>query len=824
MTYQWSPCASGAAYTFAVDWNGDGNFNAGIFEGGLDGWIPGEGPAQLTRTTDNPHSGQYSLQIQWDTYDGTGTAPRAFKTFSNLTVGNAYTFTGWTYHTASGMPVYLGITSGPSSGAGYTNGAWQQLSVDFTATSTTHSLEIQPVTRPAGGATLNANPYFVTDASGWNANNSTIARSTAVLAPKALGTLLVTPNGISAAGGANADMTAAGTVIPGDNYSVECWVYSPAGWSDLRAAVDWYTSTGVFISSSLGSGTAVAAGVWTFLRQTFTAPATASRVVARVRHAGTPSSSDIYYAWGARVNDFTQLELTQVDDLILIDPSEDVTEDLLDQGITIEYGRDQDRQLSPGAVGRMAFTLCNASRVYSPENADSPLYGELEPARQVQATASYGGVDYPLFFGRIDDFDIHADRSDRSVSFTALDTLALLQGVNLSTALYEAKRTGEIVNLILDDIGWAGARDIDVGATFVRYWWSESDAFDALQEIVRSEGPPAIAYAAPDGTFIFRDRHHRILRDQSLTSQATFAAARVLCDAPAVTGFDYTPPFVYQHGWRDIVNSVALSVDERMPDPEFSVIWSTDTTFTISDGETVNVDVEAAEPFRDAQDLDENDILWNSSTVDLSITLSRTSGQTLRISIMAIGGTAIITYMQVRARSVPVTRTIKVLQEDSTSIAAHGRRTYPDTVPWANLSDAQAVAGIILAHYAQRRPLVQMRVVSQDPAHLLQVLTRTVSDRITIRNDELGMNTDFFVEQISHTIQRINPDSGPVHAVVLGCERQLLGTSGNPFTFDKAGAGFNDGVFDAQFTDNPVSVFIFDDATQGQFDVGRFGT
>jgi hypothetical protein len=58
----------------------------------------------------------------------------------------------------------------------------------------------------------------------------------------------------------------------------------------------------------------------------------------------------------------------------------------------------------------------------------------------------------------------------------------------------------------------------------VPWWWaSQADAFDMLTELLASEGPPSIAYIAPDGTFVFRDRHHRLLRAASLTSQATFA-------------------------------------------------------------------------------------------------------------------------------------------------------------------------------------------------------------------------------------------------------------------------------------------------------------
>jgi hypothetical protein len=140
--------------------------------------------------------------------------------------------------------------------------------------------------------------------------------------------------------------------------------------------------------------------------------------------------------------------------------------------------------------------------------------------------------------------------------------------------------------------------------------------------------------------------------------------------------------------------------------------------------------------------------------------------------------------------------------------------------------DAAAIADLILGYYSSRRPTVQMRVVSCDPQHLEQILTRTVSDRITIQHDELGLDGDFHIEQVSHTITRINQDAlGPVHAVVFGCERALVDVGGvNVFTFDEVGAGFDQGVFGTQGIDDPTQIFIFDDPTQGQFDFGRFAT
>lgn len=154
----------------------------------------------------------------------------------------------------------------------------------------------------AGGRLINPNPWFDVDATGWAATNATITRSTAVVHPHGVASLLITPNGSSASGGADlTPRTPVGSIIPGASYIASCWVYSPDGWSDLRACIDWYDSANVLISSSLGSASVVAAGQWTFLQQTLTAPANASRAAVRARHGGTPAAGNIWYAWGLRI-------------------------------------------------------------------------------------------------------------------------------------------------------------------------------------------------------------------------------------------------------------------------------------------------------------------------------------------------------------------------------------------------------------------------------------------------------------------------------------------------------------------------------------------
>jgi hypothetical protein len=672
------------------------------------------------------------------------------------------------------------------------------------------------------GARLTANPYFLTDTTGWTASGSTIVRSSDLKDTTGLWTLKVTPDGVSVSGGATySPHTAAGSVTAGQAYTAQCWAYSPAGWTDLRATVDWYDSSDVFISTTLGSATSVAAGTWTLLSQSLTAPALASRASVRFRFGGTPPATNITYVWGL-------LLVNPVASGTFMNPApgEFTTPDILGGGVTIDYGRDQARQLSPTKVGSSGFSVNNATRKYSPEYATSPLFGDLDPAREMKGEVSFQGAVYPLSFARVDDYNIHADRDNRTVDFTFLDGLKLLDGFPLSTGIVQTMRTGELIDYVLDLAGWTGGRDIDPGATVVPYWWVEgASALSAVQDLVKSEGPPSVAYVDLNNTFVFRDRHHRLLRSASVNVQASFASKKLGdCASPAVTGLSYTAPSDYAHGWRDIYNSVSFDVDERSPDTDYTAVWSSDSTISLAIGESMEIDISGGDPFLDAQTPVSGTDFTLSGAGTVSVTLSRTSGQSARVTLLAIGGSVVITGLQVRARALPVRRTTKISRQDTGSISSHGERSYPETAPWATAGDAYAIASMILLHYSKRRPTVQLRLVASDPEHFGQIVNRTISDRIHLINDELGLASDFFIETVSHQIDRMNKtDLPPVHSVIFGCEKDLALVA-NPFRFDVRGAGFDQGVFDPITSDVPGSVFIFDDSAQGQFDTGLFGT
>ncbi|MFI1197690.1 hypothetical protein ACH4T9_31140 [Micromonospora sp. NPDC020750] len=495
------------------------------------------------------------------------------------------------------------------------------------------------------------------------------------------------------------------------------------------------------------------------------------------------------------------------------DAADDVTERVNDRGpaLQIRYGRDQARTFAPLAGGTASFELNNTSRDYSPENTGSPLAGLVRPGREVRIRATLAGTTYGLMRGYLDDYRVLSDLERRGVELSLLDGLSRLRGLDVSTDLHHGLRTGQAIALLLDAAGWpADLRDLDIGATTMPWWCLErQDAFGALQAILDAEGPGSLATVDIDGRLVYRDRHHRLLRGASTTAQATYRTTGAV--EPLIS-----PPMVYDHGWREIVNAVAFDIPMLVASGELTQVWQMSGQRSIADGETVLLTASASAPFYGALDPEAGiDFVPLSGTVRAALT-SR-SGQATTVLVTAVGGPAVIDGMAVRAYPLVTQAAVQVRAEDSTSIADVGRRSWPSgrAPTLASLPDALAIADIILAHRARRLPTVTITLRGGGVDRLREQLARDLSDRVRIVDPETGLDADFWVEQISHTSSRLD------HATALGCE-QIPTVAGNPFTFNAAGRGFDQGTFGDTGRDDPATVFVFDDP-RGRFDVGLLG-
>ncbi len=502
-------------------------------------------------------------------------------------------------------------------------------------------------------------------------------------------------------------------------------------------------------------------------------------------------------------------------------PHDDASSAVDNDDIVITYGRDETAATGKAATGKLAFSLANLARVYSPENTASPIAGKVTPGTPTRFQVTHDGTIHTLHEGWLDDVEADPGAAAHTVTGQSLDGLAQLGAEPLSTPLYRGLRTGDAINLILDEVGWTGPRDIDPGATVMPWWWAEGiSAADAVDRLVQAEGPPAIAYVA-GGVFTYRDRHHRLTYARSMTSQAVFTHIEPAGTGPAGDYKIDRGSFRYDHGLRGIANSVTFEVPQRAPAAAIGEVWSSDDILTVINGETVAVEAKPSDPFLNAQP-PEPDVDYIVSSGSVTVALSRDSGQSVTLLVTAVGGDAVVSRLAVRATSVPVARTVKVTAEDTASINASRRSSWPDEVPFANSYDAQAIARRIVAVYGTNRPSVSFSISyapGRPSRYLEQILSLRISDRVTVRNDRLGLNADFMVERLTHRIRKL----GLIHRLEIGCQIVDPVQASNAITFNVAGKGFNDGSFGIDGIDNPATMLRFDTAGKG-FNQGQFGT
>lgn len=493
---------------------------------------------------------------------------------------------------------------------------------------------------------------------------------------------------------------------------------------------------------------------------------------------------------------------------------DDVTARTLDARtqVTVSYGRDTNRSLSPVKVGEAAFELNNEDRLFSPENTSSVLYDKAVPARNVRIQAVLAGTTYTPFRGHIDDLEFKPAIENESVDITCLDPMARLKGVDVTTVMYEGIRTGDAIHLILDAVGWDPAlRDIDPGATLIRHWWLDNeDAFEAAMDLLDSEGPAALLTVDESGRIVFRDRHHRLLRSASQTVQSTWRASGA---EPC-----FSAPTNYSHGWKEIINSVSFEVPVRAPTPERDIVWTAPGDITVPSGETVLITAKGNDPFV----LAETPVVLRDYTItgSATITMSKTEGQSTTLFITSPSGTAVISDLRIRGYPLRTVATIVVTVEDGSSITRYGRRTGSSLRPpkWAGVHDAKAIGDLIVGKRGERLAAISVTFSGSIDARLVQQLSRDLSDRVHLIEPHTGLDTDCYIEQISHTIGQ----GGLEHKTVFGLEKARTVVT-DPITFGVAGQGFGDANFAEASSDNPATMFLFDVAGRGFAD-GRFST
>jgi hypothetical protein len=207
--------------------------------------------------------------------------------------------------------------------------------------------------------------------------------------------------------------------------------------------------------------------------------------------------------------------------------------DISDRLRSIHTERRFSRDMQVWEAGRATFELLNQDGFLGPANMSSPYVVAgvtgVRPRRPVRLRIGYGGVTYPVFYGVALDWVESWDPSDAvaTVTVPCVDEWERISrfATPAITPVGAGESTGARVHRILNNVGFTGMRDIDVGRNTVQATDLSKNAGDELTTVVDSEG--GALYVDRDGMFVFDDQYSLLETARSNTVQGTFVDANV---------------------------------------------------------------------------------------------------------------------------------------------------------------------------------------------------------------------------------------------------------------------------------------------------------
>jgi hypothetical protein len=155
-----------------------------------------------------------------------------------------------------------------------------------------------------------------------------------------------------------------------------------------------------------------------------------------------------------------------------------------------------------------------------------------------------------------------------------------------------------------------------------------------------------------------------------------------------------------------------------------------------------------------------------------SKTLDRTSGVTALLTITAGGAGVTLTGLRVRGQLISVARTHEEMYPanvEAQILAGADIKIYrPDVLSGVSRATAATIAQLYVSYYSEPRPTINITIVNSIYSVGIDAeLRQEISNRITAQVEHLGLDADFYVEQITQSIV------GTRFITTLGCEKVM---------------------------------------------------
>jgi len=503
------------------------------------------------------------------------------------------------------------------------------------------------------------------------------------------------------------------------------------------------------------------------------------------------------------------------------DANTDVTGDTL--SIEWERGRNYASALLGRSIaGKLTAVLINTDGKYSPSNTSSALTGKILPGRTVRLLAGSGtssvapvasdsGIRWQGKLERI--VPAPASHGVKTCTLVAWGVLGYLnqfetQLASQTDVLTSAPSgTDSAIGSILTDVGWpdnADNRTLETGQTTIsRFWMSGKKAIEAMRLVEEAEA--GFLLESKDGKVAFENRYHRLTAAASTASQATFSDA---------SGATYSYVALAQTDPLTTITNHVEATARTFDTASIATLWTHPETGsdspTLAPGESKTFEAEFPNPDSDNNAMEvhlwttpaaSTDVqvwtAWDASgtnlTSDITIAASKTA-ERMAITLTNTSASAgFVTLLKARGTAVNTKNPCIVRAIDTTSQGIYGERKYKAKTEFIpTTSQAQDWCDYQMAIYGSPIEILTMTIATSTDNNIGQVLTRDISDRITITatNDAaLGISADFFIEHERHkvgvggkehtTTWKLSPASGGYSQFwVLGTS--VLGTATVP--------------------------------------------
>lgn len=460
-------------------------------------------------------------------------------------------------------------------------------------------------------------------------------------------------------------------------------------------------------------------------------------------------------------------------DLDFSDADEDISDYVT--GLVIQRGTDQTLN-----AGSLELQVLDADGRFQPQNTGGPYGSGLMIGRRVQVTMELGGSEVSQFYGFITEITPEYVASDEHTpvrSILASDLLCLLGIRKVTTGTLLNKLTGELIDLLLDNLGWepgvatfdriyldtptallggsgASWRYTDTGQTLIPYCqWEKTPIASAIRDIVEAEH--GLFWIGKDGWVHYEDRHHRTTDRTSLAT---------LTD-------DHISELVLRYTDQDLFNVIEVVAHPRSVGAAASVVFDAigdNNGHEITAGASREYYVSYTDP-ETRRPCEVTDIVTPGSgtdyaansaangsgsnrTSDIAVTFEADDNERYMFTVTNTSATTLyLTKLQLRATPLVAYDAVSQTAEDEASQAQFLKRDLTvDSYLLNSPTEAQDYADwLLIQHKDPHARIERLTLFDSNWTNALQILNREISDRVTIQSDKYNINGDFFIDGIS---------------------------------------------------------------------------